>query len=39
VQPHNVEAMAVPGTAFRVWFRIDENGQHVHLLYIEPIAE
>jgi hypothetical protein len=25
--------------AFRIWFRIDENGQHVHLEYIEPIAE
>jgi hypothetical protein len=23
---------------FRIWFRIDENGQHVHLLAIEAIA-
>jgi hypothetical protein len=27
----------LPG--FRIWFRIDENGQHVHLEHIEPIAE
>lgn len=25
--------------AFRIWFRIDEDGQHVHLEFIEPIPE
>lgn len=27
----------LPG--FRIWFRIDENGKHVHLEFIEAIAE
>ena len=24
-------------SGFRIWFRIDDDGQRVHLLYIEPI--
>jgi hypothetical protein len=29
---------AYPGApALRIWFRIDENGQHVHLEYIEAV--
>jgi hypothetical protein len=25
--------------ALRIWFRIDENGKHVHLEYIEVVSE
>lgn len=29
---------AIGGTqAYRLWFRIDENGEHVHLDYIEAV--